>query len=212
MEIYPRKLQREQIYMVQIIEKPDWVTWDDIHEVIWESHESNRQKGIRMRFPALPGEEIRKRVEGNGKMFVALDGKKVVGTAAIIKKKTHLWCGKGEYAYLCFASVLQNYKGQGVYKQLNQYIERESQRIGLKRVLFDTHERNTRIVDINLKHGYKRVSYKRYDDHYSIIFVKWLDGCPFSSTRCRFEFAKQWFVVKTIFIIKSFESLFHVVH
>ena len=111
--------------MVQVIEKPDWVSWDEIHEVIWKAHESNRQNGINMRFPTLLGEEIRKRVEGNGKMFVALDGKKVVGTAAIRRKNLDLWCGKGEYAYLCFASVLPEYSRQGIYKQLYIYRERE---------------------------------------------------------------------------------------
>ena len=114
--------------MVQVVEKPDWVSWDEIHDVIWKAHESNRQQGINMRFPALPGEDIRKRVEGNGKMFVALDGKKVVGTAAIRIKKADLWCGKGDYAYLCFASVLPEYSGQGIYKQLYLYIEREHQK------------------------------------------------------------------------------------
>lgn len=177
--------------MVQVIEKPDWVSWDEIHEVIWKAHESNRQQGINMRFPALPGEEIKKRVADNGKMFVALDGKKVVGTAALRTKKANLWCGKGEYAYLCFAAVLPEYSGQGIYKQLYIYRERESIKNGLSRIMFDTHEKNTRMAEINLKHGYRKVSYKRYDDHYNIIFVKWLDGCPYSDFRCRMEFGLQ---------------------
>ena len=57
--------------------------------------------------------------------------------------------------------------------------------------MFDTHEKNTRMAEINLKHGYRKVSYKRYDDHYNIIFVKWLDGCPYSESRCKVEFAIQ---------------------
>lgn len=190
--------------MVQIIEKPDWVTWDEIHEVIWKSHEANRQRGINMRFPSLSGEEIKKRVEdGNGKMFIAVDGNKVVGTAAVKRKKANLWCGKGDYAYLCFASVLPEYSGQGIYKQLYIYREREIIKNGLTRVMFDTHEKNTRVADINLKHGYKKVSYKRYDDHYNIIFVKWLDGCPYSDFRCSYEYfiqqmkAKIWSLIKT---------------
>jgi ribosomal protein S18 acetylase RimI-like enzyme len=190
--------------MVQVVEKPDWVTWDDIHEVIWKAHESNRLQGINMKFPALPGEEIRKRVECNGKMYVALDGNKVVGTAAIRTKKASLWCGKGEYAYLCFASVLPEYSGQGIYKQLYIHIERESIKNGFSRVMFDTHENNTRIAEINLKHGYKKVSYKRYDDHYNIIFVKWLEGCPYSDGRCKVEFAIQKLKEKVKTFIRRF--------
>lgn len=177
--------------MVQVIEKPDWVSWDEIHDVIWKAHESNRQQGINMRFPALPGEEIRKRVEGNGKMFVALDGKKVVGTAAFRIKKANLWCGRGTYAYYCLASVSPEYRGKGINGQLYEHIESESSRNELSRIMFDTHEMNSRIAEINQKHGYKKVSYKRYDDHYNIIFVKWLDGCPYSESRCKVEFAIQ---------------------
>ncbi len=186
--------------MVQVVEKPDWVSWDDIQEVVWKAHETNRQRGINMRFPTLPGEEIRKHIEGDGKMFVALDGKKVIGTAAVNRKKANLWCGKGDYAYFCFASVLPEYSGQGLYKQLCEFVEKESINKGLFRVMFDTHEKNTRMSDINLKHGYKKVSYKRYDDHNNIIFVKWLEGCPYSNSRCLIEYT----IVKTKAVIRNF--------
>lgn len=179
--------------MVQVIEKPDWVSWDEIHEVIWKAHLENRLQGICMRFPTLSGDEIRKRVEGLGTMFVAVDGNKVVGTAAIIRKKMNLWCGAGYYAYHCFASVLPEYRGQGLYKELNLQIERESINNGLSRVLFDTHEKNTRIADINLKNGFKKVFYKRYGDHFNVVFVKWLEGCPYTDIRCKLEFSKQLF-------------------
>jgi len=188
--------------MVQIVEKPDWVSWDEIHHVIWKAHEANRQRGINMKFPSLPGEEIKKRIEGNGKMFVALDGNKVVGTAAIRTKKTNLWCGKGEYAYLCFASVLPEYRGQGIYKQLCICREKESLKEGISRVMFDTHEKNVRMEEINLKYGYKKVSYKRCNDHCNIIFVKWLDGCPYSDAHCRWRF----FISKMKVYAKSFLS------
>lgn len=189
---------------IQIIEKPDWVSWDEIHDVIWKSHEDNRKKGIVMRFPSLSGEEIKYRLfKGNGKMFVALDGKRVIGTEAIMIKKTKLWCGKGDYSYLCFASVLPEYAGHGIYRQLYIVLERESQKKGLTRILFDTNEKNVRVVDIHLRHGYRRVAYKKYDNHFNILFVKWLEGCPYSVFRCWSEFFRQKAVVRTKHIIKE---------
>ena len=188
---------------ITIIEKPDWVTWNEIHNIIWKAHEANRQHGINMRLPSLLGEEIEKHGEGKGKMFVALDSNKVVGTAAVIRtQKTNFWCGDGEYAYLCFVSVLPNYRGQGVYKHLHEYIEKVSIKNGLYRLMFDTHEDNARIAEINLKHGYKKVSYKRSNDHFSIIFVKWLERCPYSTFRFKYEFIKCKFVVKTKHVLK----------
>ena len=54
---------------IQIIEKPDWLSWDEIHDVLWKAHEQNRNNCINMSFPALSGEKIRERIEGKGKLL-----------------------------------------------------------------------------------------------------------------------------------------------
>lgn len=192
---------------IRIIEKPDWVSWDEIHDVIWESHEGNRMHGIVMRFPSLYGDEIKKRIENNqGKMFIALVDQKVVGTAAIKMKTVNLWCGKGDYAYMCFASVLSEYRGKGIYRHLYSVREKECRKMGLKRLLFDTNEKNCNVLDINLKNGYKKVSYRQYDDHYNVICVKWLDGCPYSDFRCRIEYGLQKLRVKARTLLTIYKN------
>lgn len=176
-------------------EKPDWVSWDDIHKVLWKSHAQNRENGINMAFPALPGDKIREMIEGgDGKMFVAVDKNTVVGTGAVIKKKHNLWCGIGEYGYLCFASVLPNYSSMGIYKQLREYRERETRKMGIDKVLFDTHEKNKRVLLINKKNGFKVVDLKVCKDHYNIVMVKWLDGCPYSDWYIKWQFLiRKWY-------------------
>ena len=159
---------------IQIIEKPDWVSWNEIHEVLWAAHTQNREKGVNMAFPALHGNEIREKIEGHGIMFVAIADEKVVGTAAIIVRSYNFWCGVGKYAYFCFASVLPEYEGQGIYKQLNIEREKKTQEIGLKRIKIDTHERNTHLLKIAKKVGFKNVDVSIYKDHYNIVMVKWL--------------------------------------
>jgi hypothetical protein len=59
---------------IQIIEKPEWVSWDEIHEVVWEAHANNREKGIIMSYPSLSGEEIKNMIGDHGKMFLAVGG------------------------------------------------------------------------------------------------------------------------------------------
>ena len=71
---------------IQIIEKPDWVSWDEIHQVLWKAHEQNRQKGMFMGLPAKSTEELQKCVEGKGKMFVALDGRRIIKTISILSE------------------------------------------------------------------------------------------------------------------------------
>lgn len=174
---------------VLVLEKPDSVSWDVIHDVLWKAHEKNREKGINMSFPSLPGERIREIIEGSGKMFVALMNDVVIGTGAVIKKKSNLWCGNGEYGYLCFASVLPEYNGLGIYQSLRTCIEKETQEMGLNKVLFETHEKNYRMLAINNRNAYKRVDFKvTTTDHYNILMVKWLDGCPYSDCYVRLQF------------------------
>lgn len=183
---------------IQIIEKPDWVSWDDIHNTLWTAHASNRERGMAMRYASLTGEEIRERVEGKGKMFCAIKDNKLVGTAAVVTKKAKLWFDKDSatYAYLCFACVLPECAGQGVYQQLYIEREREGMKMGLKHLMFDTHENNSRVLEINSKKGFKPVDYKFYKDHFNVVMVKWLDGCPYSDFRCKFEFAIRKMIVK----------------
>ena len=184
---------------IQITEKPDWVTWEEIHEVLWKAHEQNREKGMNMAFPALPGEEIRKKIEGNGTMLVALSGGRVIGTAAILIKKKNIWCGNGNYAYCCLASVLTEYNGLGIYKRLNLERERIAKEMGMDKMIFDTHENNKRIIKGDLKAGYRIVDIVVCKDHYNVVMVKWLNGCPFSDLYIKWQFLIHKFYRKLRF-------------
>ena len=33
---------------IQIVEKPDWISWDDIKKCLFDAHAINREKGINM--------------------------------------------------------------------------------------------------------------------------------------------------------------------
>ena len=174
---------------IKIMLKPESVSWDAIHEVIWASHEENRRNGVKMRYPSLPGPEIEKRVEPDGKMLVAMtDEGKLIGTAAMIPKDVALWFGKHRFAYCCFASILPEYNGKGIYKEMCRIQEELAQEAGLEMMLFDTHEKNTRNLTHSVKAGYRCVDVKHYGDHFNVVMVKWLNGCPYSEFRCKIEF------------------------
>lgn len=185
-----------QMDNIQITEKPDWVTWDEIHEVLWKAHKENREKGMNMAFPAMPGSKIRENLEKNrGKMFVAINDKnQVVGTAAIKVKKAYLWCGRGDYAYLCFASILSEYRGEGIYKRLCACREEVIRTMGLHALMFDTHESNRRVIEVNTKNGFRPVDISVWSDHYNVVMVKWLNGCPYSEWYCKLQFhVHKWY-------------------
>lgn len=173
---------------VNIIEKPDWVSWDDIHELLWRAHAVNREKGINMALPSLPGDKICEKIEGKGKMFVALDGKKLVGTAAVITKESSIWCGHDNYGYCCFSAVLPEYAGKGIYKSFVHLQEQEAISMGIGKMMFDSHEQNSRVFEVNGRNGYKKVDFFVCKDHYNVVMVKWLKGCPYPDFYCKLHF------------------------
>lgn len=172
----------------RIIEKPDSISWNQIHEVLWVAHARNRENGINMALPALPGDKIREKVEGHGKMLIAMDGEKVVGTGAILSLEKKIWCGNGKYSYFCFGSVLPEYEGHGIYKSMELEREKMSVEFGVNRILFDTHEKNRRKIAMAKKNGYFCVDIKVCKDHYNVVMVKWLNGCPYSYYYCKLQF------------------------
>lgn len=171
---------------IVITEKPDYISWDEIKACIWNSHSENRTKGVIMGNPSLPADTIRNRIENNGKMLVALIDDKVVGTAAFERKSISLWCGKKdeEYAHVCFDAVLPQYCGLGIFKQLELIREQLVLDMGLTKIIGDTHEYNYKRLNIAKKNNYKFIDYKFYKDHFNIVWVKWLDGCPYSDFIC----------------------------
>ena len=192
--------------VVNILEKPDWISWDDIHDVIWTAHEQNRRKGIVMRYPSLKGDEIRQRIEGKGKMFVAFDGNILVGTAAYVIQNHSLWCGRGKYAHYCFASILPDYQGLGIYKRLCLHREQDVMSSGVSRILIDTNEHNDREIAISKKAGYRIVDIKTYQNHHNVLMVKWLNGCPYSKFTCFMNFFFRRLLVHVREVKKIFKS------
>lgn len=176
--------------MIQIVEKPDWVSWEDIKQCLFEAHSANRKKGINMANHQWPTEKIKDSVGDNGIMLVALDEEKVVGTAAIIEKNKKRWYTQGRYAYMGYAGVLPAYNGKGLYRRFTEKREEIARLRGFEVLVFDTHENNKTVQSIALKNGYRYVRYFRAAsmDHYNVVMAKWPNGCPYSSFYCWMKF------------------------
>lgn len=191
---------------IQIVEKPEWVSWDDIKRCLYEAHAQNRAKGINMTHYLWTAEKIKESLGEHGVMLVALDGKKLVGTAAIADKKSNVWYARGRYAYMCFAGVLPSYNGHGIYKSFIERREKYARNMGFDTLLFDTHSKNTKVQNIARKNGYRFVNYfmAKSGDHNSVVMAKWLKGCPYSSLYCwkHYYIKKMRTLLKTKFHLK----------
>lgn len=176
---------------IQIIEKPDWVSWNDIRSFLYEAHANNRAKGINMTHYQWPAEKIRESLGEKGIMLVALEGKKLVGTAGIAEKFGKSWYANGRYAYECYDGVLPDYAGQGIFKRLEIKREGLAKQYGFEKLLVDTNSRNVHRQEIAIKNGFRLVKFFRASDHYSVVMVKWLNGCPYSKFYCWMKFQQS---------------------
>ena len=185
---------------IKIIEKPEWVSWEDIKQCLYEAHSVNRAKGINMTHYQWPAKKIKESLGESGFMFVALDDDKVVGTAGIGEKYGNRWYMNGRYAYECFASVLPGYSGKGIYKMLEIKREENAKEYGYNVLIFDTHSKNAHRIDIALRNGFRLVHFFRAssNDHYSVVMAKWLKGCPYSSFYCwtKYHFSKLKTIIR----------------
>jgi len=181
---------------MEIKEKPDSVSWEEIHKILWTAHTANRENGIQMQYASLSVRDLKEKFEGNAKIYVAIENDIIVGCSAIQVRNCSLWCGSGKYAYLCLAAVLPNYQGRGVYQALFEKRIEEVFRLKLDRVVFDTHEYNRRMISIAENNGFRKVALRKYGDHYSVVMVKWLIDSPYSAFYCNLRYILSSFHIR----------------
>lgn len=187
---------------IQFMEKPDWVSWKDICECFRAANVVNEKKGFQMVYSNHSPSEFEESLK-DGHCFVALNGKKVVGTASLkfLKHKWYHWWTRQTVAYATYDAVLPEYRGTDVFMGLDamrtQYINDSGVRIRQ----CNTAEQNKTVIKLCQRAGYKFVQYSATGDnanYYSIIMVLWLDGCPYSDRFCNFMFKLSKIIIKAI--------------
>ncbi len=174
---------------VEIIEKPDSITWDDIHNVLYKAHEENREKGIFMRTSILTGEELRERL-GHGVCLVALVKGQLAGTASIKFLYRDRWYAHEMIGDLMLVGILPEYKGLCIYTKLLNKLEDIARMHKLSILELDTNEKNILMQKISLAKGFKKVSMfaSPFVKHYSVVMAKWLNQCPYSDLYLKLRF------------------------
>ena len=159
--------------------KPEWVSWDDVQKCQAISHKKNIEKGLKMHCSELTGEELKQQLK-DGICFIALDGKKVVGTTSLIIQDVKKLGIKKRLGYLCMEGILPEYQGTDVYFGLQEIRFKTIKDSNVDIVYFDTAENNTVVRKLSEKGGYKNIYYIsfRSTDYYSVTMAKWLKGKP----------------------------------
>ncbi len=173
---------------IVVMEKPDYITYKDISDVLQKAHEQHRNHGIYMRVPHLPPEELEKWIGDEGKCFVAMDGDKLVGTGSYMIRDLSRWYHNGKALELTMDGILPEYQGMKIFKEISDIREESIRNSGYRVIYIDTAVENTRRLQIADKEGYLLVDYFWTGNHYSYGMMKWLDGCPFPPWYCKLRF------------------------
>lgn len=174
---------------IKIIEKPENVPFDMIHDLLFAAHKVNRDAGINMSTAMLTGEEIENRIGKDGKCYIALENEKIVGTLSVRIVVRNTWYAKGQVPDYMLAGVLPEYQGRHINSRLAEKVFDFAREKGYPLIELDTAENNVRAIKAYKRQGFKPVSYKRPNsDHYSVVMVKWFSECPYSDLYCKFRF------------------------
>ena len=172
---------------IQFMEKPEWISWEEVRECMRSSHQTNTKLGFEMLNSKRTVDDLKNKMKVVH-LFVAIDDKKLVGLAGAKLIKMNKWWTRNVVSYHCFDAILPDYRGTDVYIGLKDIRDRFDKQNNVRIFQFNTAEHNKTIIRLTEKKGYKRVQFAPTGEganYYSITMVKWSDGCPH----------KDWFVV-----------------
>lgn len=182
------------------LEKPEWISWDDVLSCLHEAHKVNKRKGFTMPGYNMSMEEFKEKL-GDGKCFVALDGNKVIGVNSVKFIKSRRWCTWGKrVAYCGLDGILKAYQGTDVYSSLNAIRNKCIDENRVEAIEFNTAEHNKAIIKQSIKRGAKMVQYARItkEGYHPVVLVRWLHECPYPDWFCNFMFKLSKGLVKII--------------
>lgn len=186
---------------IKYMEKPDWVSWEDVIACMRAANEVNYKKGYHMSFSDVTPEKFQEFLK-DGKCFVALNGNEVIGTASYSIRNLKKWYRWGKVIYYSYDGIRPEYRGTDVYFELYNLREKYIKETGIEVYQFHTAINNKMVIRINLKYGYKFVLFRpnpKGHDYYSVTMLKWDKGSPFPNWYLRFMFNLSKFVTLTFF-------------
>ena len=184
---------------VKYMLKPDWVSWESIHDCVAKASEINRKNGFCMQHSTMSVQELEDYLK-DGYCFIALLGEKVIGINALKIVKSQMWWAKGNVGYEMLTDIDPEYKNTGAYWGLRKIRTNFARQQGVSILQFTTSEDNTTVQEINLRFGFKYIRYYSSSEtwYYSVLMVRWIDGCPYSDWYCDFRFKLSRFLTRLI--------------
>lgn len=171
---------------LNVIKKPDYISIDDIADVLHDAHKVNSANGMHFSAAVNTGAELMEHVGEDGQFYVIMDGEKPCAVGAVKYRKWNKWFCKGELCGdIMLVGVKEQYKGMGLSRKLFQTIEEDAfKRCSI--LTMNTAERNTIMLNSRTRDNWIYVDSFSHEgtDFYSVMLAKWKDHCPYSKIYC----------------------------
>ena len=185
---------------IRILEKPNTISLDEVHQLLWDANEANRKNGFVLNSSKLSSEALKKKIGSRGLCLVALDGERLAGTISLHPVMRDRWYAKEEIAEFLLLGIHPDYQGRHLGTQLMQKAEEEARRWGVRAIELNTAENNSPAIHMYQRLGYTFVSYVHYNgrDHNSVVMVKWLRSPDYPAWygRLRYSMKKYYVLLK----------------
>jgi GNAT superfamily N-acetyltransferase len=170
---------------IVIEEKPDWISYEDIHRLIWKAHAKNRENGINVHTAEMSGDEITNYLGDEGVCFVAIEDKKLVGTLSIRYDNQNRWFFCGRIPNCTLLGILPEYQGRHVNSMLAGTVFEYVQEKEFPAIKLDVKSKNLHAIKIYRHQGFKKVCYvyKAGDRNDAITMIKWFGKCPYKEAK-----------------------------
>lgn len=160
--------------MIEIKEKDNSISFEIVHNILFESHKDNMKNKVLMKTVTLSSEQLEERIGKNGKCFIALYGGKIVGTLSVRFVERNTWYAQGIIPDYILAGILPEYQGMHINTMLSNKVFDYSKDKGFDRIELDTAEKNKQAIKVYKHLGFRLVDFKAFSgaDHYSVVMIK----------------------------------------
>jgi ribosomal protein S18 acetylase RimI-like enzyme len=174
------KLQKKNIINdIKIIDKPDYISWDEITELLHNSYQEREESGLHFAASKSTSEINAKKLE-YGRCFVALDGDKIVGMIYLLtppwpfsinKNGKKKWYCDNNGGVLNNLAVRSDYKGKGIGKKLLNHSIKAAKDMQLISLILDTSCELKGLNKFYDNMGFKKVDFISWEttNYYSIV-------------------------------------------
>lgn len=184
--------------MIEIKEKDNNISFEIVHNILFESHKENMKNKVLMKTVTLSSEQLEERIGKNGKCFIALYDDKIVGTLSVRFVERNTWYAQGIIPDYILAGILPEYQGMHINTMLSNKVFDYSKDQGFDKIELDTAEKNKQAIKVYKHLGFRLVDFKAFSgaDHYSVVMIKNFYKFPHSKIYYYVRFLMKKYYIK----------------